>query len=109
MYEGLTMKPHKTSVTTVYGQDEVDKANDSKDQTKDSMQHNNQAGVFMERMIIGIIASALIGLGAWNLNQTFNLSIEIENVKGKIDVLENSIKQISKKKKKKGSIMQQSN
>ena len=62
----------------------------------------------MERMIIGIIASALIGLAAWNLNQTFNLSIEIENVKGKI-VLENSIKQISKKKKKKGSIMQQSN
>ena len=42
----------------------------------------------MERMIIGIIASALIGLAAWNLNQTFNLSIEIENVKGKIDVLE---------------------
>jgi hypothetical protein len=64
----------------------------------------------MERMIIGIIASALIGLGAWNLNQTFNLSIEIENVKGKIDVLENSIKQISKKKKKnKNSIIQQSN
>tara|TARA_R110002072_G_scaffold156270_1_gene306745 strand:- start:220 stop:429 length:210 start_codon:yes stop_codon:yes gene_type:complete len=64
----------------------------------------------MERMIIGIIASALIGLGAWNLNQTFNLSIEIENVKGKIDVLENSIKQLSKKKKKnKNNIMQQSN
>ena len=37
MYEGLSMKPHKTSVTTTYGQDEVDKANDSKDQTKDSM------------------------------------------------------------------------
>ena len=37
-YEGLSMKPHKTSVTTTYGQDEVDKANDSKDQTKDSMQ-----------------------------------------------------------------------
>jgi|TARA_R110000764_G_scaffold139885_1_gene227975 hypothetical protein len=63
----------------------------------------------MERMIIGIIASALIGLAAWNLNQTFNLSIEIESVKGKIDVLEKSIKQMSKKKKKKGSIMQQSN
>tara|TARA_R110002020_G_scaffold94937_5_gene228041 strand:+ start:245 stop:454 length:210 start_codon:yes stop_codon:yes gene_type:complete len=64
----------------------------------------------MEKMIVGIIASALIGLGAWNLNQTFNLSIEIENVKGKIDVLEKSIKQISKKKKKnKNSIMQQSN
>jgi hypothetical protein len=38
MYEGLSMKPHKTSVTSTYGQDEVDKANDSKDQTKDSMQ-----------------------------------------------------------------------
>ena len=38
MYEGLSMKPHKTSVTTTNGQDEVDKANDSKDQTKDSMQ-----------------------------------------------------------------------
>jgi len=38
MYEGMSMKPHKTSVTTTYGQDEVDKANDSKDQTKDSMQ-----------------------------------------------------------------------
>ena len=37
MYEGLSMKPHKTSVTTTYGQDEVDNANDSKDQTKDSM------------------------------------------------------------------------
>ena len=61
-------------------------------------------------MIIGIIASALIGLGAWNLNQTFNLSIEIESVKGKIDVLEKSIKQLGKKKNKKGgSIIQQSN
>ena len=38
MYEGLSMRPHKTSVTTTYGQDEVDRANDSKDQTKDSMQ-----------------------------------------------------------------------
>jgi beta-lactam-binding protein with PASTA domain len=38
MYKGLSMKPHKTTVTTVYGQDEVDKANDNKDQTKDSMQ-----------------------------------------------------------------------
>ena len=37
MYEGMSMKPHKTSVTTTYGQDEIDKANDSKDQTKDSM------------------------------------------------------------------------
>ena len=38
IYEGLSMNHHKNSVTTTYGQDEVDKANDSKDQTKDSMQ-----------------------------------------------------------------------
>ena len=38
VYSGMSMKPHKTSVTTTYGQDEVDKANDSKDHTKDSMQ-----------------------------------------------------------------------
>ena len=37
MYKGLSMKPHKTSISTTYGQDEIDKANDSKDQTKDSM------------------------------------------------------------------------
>ena len=37
IYEGMSMKPHKTSVTTTYGQDEVDKANDSKAQTKDSV------------------------------------------------------------------------
>ena len=61
----------------------------------------------MERMIISIIAAALLGLGAWNLNQTFNLSIEIENIKGKIEVVEKSMKQVknmitkSKKKDKK--------
>ena len=38
IHEGMSMRPHKTSVTTTYGQDEIDKANDSKDQTKDSMQ-----------------------------------------------------------------------
>ena len=38
VYEGMSMKPHKTTVSTTYGQDEIDKANDSKDQTKDSMQ-----------------------------------------------------------------------
>ena len=37
-YSGMSMKPHKTSVTTTYGQDEVDKENDKKDQRKDSMQ-----------------------------------------------------------------------
>ena len=48
----------------------------------------------MERMIISIIAAALLGLGAWNLNQTFNLSIEIEGIKGKIEVVEKSMKQL---------------
>ena len=48
----------------------------------------------MERMIISIIAAALLGLGAWNLNQTFNLSIEIENIKGKIETVEKSMKQL---------------
>jgi len=38
VYSGMSMKPHKTTVSTTYGQDEVDKANDSKDQRKDSMQ-----------------------------------------------------------------------
>jgi len=55
-------------------------------------------------MVISIIAAALLGLGAWNLNQTFNLSIEIENIKGKIEVVEKSMKQvknmIAKNKKK---------
>jgi|TARA_R100001530_G_scaffold93624_1_gene64934 predicted ATP-grasp superfamily ATP-dependent carboligase len=58
----------------------------------------------MEKMVISIIAAALLGLGAWNLNQTFNLSIEIENIKGKIEVVEKSMKQvknmIAKNKKK---------
>ena len=38
VYSGMSMKPHKTTVSTTYGQDEVDKTNDSKDQRKDSMQ-----------------------------------------------------------------------
>ena len=42
----------------------------------------------MEKMVISIIAAALLGLGAWNLNQTFNLSLEIENIKGKVDFFE---------------------
>ena len=55
-------------------------------------------------MVISIIAAALLGLGAWNLNQTFNLSIEIESIKGKMEVVEKSMKQvknmIAKNKKK---------
>ena len=48
----------------------------------------------MEKMVISIIAAALLGLGAWNLNQTFNLSIEIENIKGKIETVEENMKQL---------------
>ena len=61
----------------------------------------------MEKMVISIIAAALLGLGAWNLNQTFNLSIEIESVKGKIETVEKNMKQVrnmivkNKKKDKK--------
>ena len=58
----------------------------------------------MEKMVISIIAAALLGLGAWYLNQTFNLSIEIENIKGKIETVEKDMKQlrnmISKDRKK---------
>ena len=45
-------------------------------------------------MVISIIAAALLGLGAWNLNQTFNLSIEIESIKGKIETVEKNMKQL---------------
>ena len=63
----------------------------------------------MERTIITIIAAALIGLGAWNLNQTFNLSLSVEQMKAKMESIEKSISKLNKKKKNKGSIMQQSN
>ena len=58
----------------------------------------------MVKMIISIIAAALLGLGAWNLNQTFNLSIEIESIKGKVETVEKNMKQlknmVAKNKKK---------
>jgi|TARA_R110000823_G_scaffold239431_1_gene364640 uncharacterized protein (DUF2164 family) len=63
----------------------------------------------MERTIISFIAAALIGLGAWNLNQTFNLSLSVEQMKAKMESIEKSIAKLNKKKKNKGSIMQQSN
>ena len=63
----------------------------------------------MERTIITFIAAALIGLGAWNLNQTFNLSLSVEQMKAKMESIEKSIAKLNKKKKNKGSIMQQSN
>ena len=48
----------------------------------------------MEKMVITIIAAALLGLGAWNLNQTFNLSLEIESIKGKVETVEQGMKQL---------------
>ena len=48
----------------------------------------------MEKMVISIIAAALLGLGAWNLNQTINLSLEIENIKGKVETVEKGMKQL---------------
>ena len=63
----------------------------------------------MERTIISFIAAALIGLGAWNLNQTFNLSLSVEQMKAKMESIEKSIAKLNKKKKNKSSIMQQSN
>ncbi len=55
----------------------------------------------MERTIISIIAAALIGLGAWNLNQTFNLSLSVEQMKAKMENIEKSIAKLNKKKKNK--------
>jgi uncharacterized protein (DUF2164 family) len=63
----------------------------------------------MERTIISFIAAALIGLGAWNLNQTFNLSLSVEQMKAKMENIEKSITKLNKKKKNKNNIMQQSN
>ena len=37
IYEGMSMKPHKTTVSTNTTMSNVDKANDDKDQTKNSM------------------------------------------------------------------------
>ena len=48
----------------------------------------------MEKIIISIVAAVLIGLGTWNLNQTFNLSIEVATMKTQIE-------SILKKQKKK--------
>ena len=41
----------------------------------------------MEKMVISIIAAALLGLGAWNLNQTFNLSLDILYLNGEVESL----------------------
>jgi|TARA_Y100001970_G_scaffold122203_1_gene151474 cytochrome oxidase assembly protein ShyY1 len=58
-------------------------------------------GINMEKIIISIVAAVLIGLGTWNLNQTFNLSIEVAKMKTQIEMLTKDLKKIKNKKKKK--------
>ena len=55
----------------------------------------------MEKIIISIVAAVLIGLGTWNLNQTFNLSIEVAKMKTQIEMITKDVKKIKNKKKKK--------
>ena len=55
----------------------------------------------MEKIIIFIVAAVLIGLGTWNLNQTFNLSIEVATMKTQIEMITKDLKKIKSKKKKK--------
>lgn len=55
----------------------------------------------MEKIIISIVAAVLIGLGTWNLNQTFNLSIEVATMKTQIEMITKDVKKIKIKKKKK--------
>ena len=95
----LSVKPSTTTVT--YGRDSGTSDKDAKNDVLTDTEKESWTikQVFkweqiMERMIISIIAAALLGLGAWNLNQTFNLSIEIESIKGKIEVVEKGMKQL---------------
>jgi hypothetical protein len=53
----------------------------------------------MEKIIISIVAAVLIGLGTWNLNQTFNLSIEVAKMKTQIEVISKAQKKKNKKNK----------
>ena len=54
----------------------------------------------MEKIIISIVAAVLIGLGTWNLNQTFNLSIEVAKMKTQIEMLTKDLKKIKIRKRK---------
>ena len=51
----------------------------------------------MEKTIISIVAIVLIGLGTWNLNQTFNLSIEVATMKTQIENLTQDLKKMKNK------------
>tara|TARA_Y100000401_G_scaffold35814_1_gene26833 strand:+ start:928 stop:1101 length:174 start_codon:yes stop_codon:yes gene_type:complete len=55
----------------------------------------------VEKIIISIVAAVLIGLGTWNLNQTFNLSLEVAKMKTQIEMITKDLKKIKNKKKKK--------
>ena len=55
----------------------------------------------MEKIIISIVAAVLIGLGTWNLNQTFNLSTEVATMKTQIEMITKDLKKIKNKPKKK--------
>ena len=57
----------------------------------------------MEKIIISIVAAVLIGLGTWNLNQTFNLSIEVATMKTQIEMITKDLKKIKNKPKKKNN------
>ena len=58
-------------------------------------------GINVEKIIISIVAAVLIGLGTWNLNQTFNLSLEVAKMKTQIEMITKDLKKIKSKKKKK--------
>ena len=58
-------------------------------------------GINVEKIIISIVAAVLIGLGTWNLNQTFNLSLEVAKMKTQIEMITKDLKKIKNKKKKK--------
>jgi len=57
----------------------------------------------MQNIIISIVAAVLIGLGTWNLNQTFNLSIEVATMKTQIEMITKDLKKLKIKPKKKNN------
>ena len=57
----------------------------------------------MEKTVVAIVASVLIGLGAWNLNQTFSLSIEVATMKTQIESIVKIQKQMKNQLKNKNN------
>ena len=64
---------------------------------------NTLNGINMQNIIISIVAAVLIGLGTWNLNQTFNLSIEVATMKTQIEMITKDLKKLKIKPKKKNN------